>query len=102
VVEEQKTQEQRSAQNAALFRRANDQLSRRYVELGLETELLPFICECTDGRCTRTVVLSLEEFDDLRRQPQRYVIVSGHEFDDEDVVAEGLRYSIVRRPAVEG
>jgi hypothetical protein len=102
VVEQQKTQEQRTAESAALFRRANDQLSRRYAELGLEVELLPFICECADGRCTRTVVLSLEEYDDLRREPQRYVIVNGHELDAEDVVATGIRFSVVQRPAVEG
>ena len=77
MIEEEKTNEQRFAENEAIFRRANEQLRLRYAELGLEIELLPFICECANERCTRTVVLTLEEYHDVRRDPQRYVIVTG-------------------------
>ena len=102
MIEEEKTNEQRFAENEAIFRRANEQLRLRYAELGLEIELLPFICECANERCTRTVVLTLEEYHDVRRDPQRYVIVTGHDLGGEQVVAEGARFSVVEKPAVEG
>jgi len=101
--EQPQTQQQRIAANEALFRRANELLRLRYEELRLDSERLPFICECGDERCTETLTLTLDEYRDVRRHPRRYVIVPGHELtESEDVVEEDDDYSIVEKHAVEG
>jgi hypothetical protein len=98
TLEEQQTREERPADAGALFRNANDQLRRRYAELALEAGLVPFICECANTRCTRTMRLTLTEYDDAHRQPRRFVIVPGHErLDGEQLVREEARFSVVER-----
>jgi hypothetical protein len=103
VLNQPQTQQQRIAANEALFRRANELLRLRYEELRLDSERLPFICECGDERCTQTVTLTLDEYRDLRRHSRRYVVVPGHELAGaEDVVDEETDYNIVEKHTVEG
>jgi len=40
---------------------------------------IPFLCECADPRCRSTVDLSIAQFRDLREQPSRFVVLTGHE-----------------------
>jgi hypothetical protein len=103
LAEQAQTQEQRIAANEALFRRANELLRLRYEELRLDSERLPFICECGDETCTRTLTLTLDEYRDVRRHSHHYVVVPGHELAaSEDVVEEEPDYSIVEKHTVEG
>jgi hypothetical protein len=98
--EEAKTQEERIGENEALFRRANEQLRVRYDELGLDDELLPFICECGDSRCTDTVTLTLDEYGAIRDHGRHFLIVPGHELlESERVVEEAIRFSVVEKPS---
>ncbi|MBD0330872.1 MAG: hypothetical protein ICV64_12310 [Thermoleophilia bacterium] len=75
------------------FRRANDELGSRYAELSAEG-VVPFICECADERCTRVASLTLDEYAAVARTPGRYVILPGHEHDDERVVHRDDRYAV--------
>jgi hypothetical protein len=91
--------ENRVAANQARFRRANDELEGRYVEL-LATGAVPFICECADERCTRVMSLTLDEYAEIRTHPHRYLIVPGHaRAPGEYVVEPGDRYEVVQKPA---
>jgi hypothetical protein len=96
------SQEDRVAENEATFRRANESLYRRFQEL--ETvDLAPFLCECGDDRCTRTIRLNLQEYEEVRSQPGRFVIVPGHEIlDVERVVEAGERYDVIEKPSRTG
>jgi hypothetical protein len=101
--EQSNARTKRIAENEAVFRRANEQLVRRYEEIGLDVEVLPFICECGDERCTETVTLTLEEYLAVRAHDRRFLIVSGHELlGSEELVADETRYSIVEKPSPEG
>jgi hypothetical protein len=101
--ERPKTQAQRIADNEAMFRRANEHLHRRYRELDIGDERLPFICECADERCTETVTLTLDDYHEVRRHPDRYLIVPGHELPGaERVVDESPGFSVVEKPAPDG
>lgn len=103
MVDQPQTQQQRIAANEALFRRANELLRLRYEDLRLDSERLPFICECGDERCTRTVTLTLDEYGDVRRHSRRYVVVPGHELAGaEDLVEEETGYSVVEKHTDEG
>jgi hypothetical protein len=87
----------RVAENEATFRRANDELERRFRELDAEG-LTPFLCECGDARCTRTIRLSLDEYDAVRNAPHRYAVIPGHQLlDVERVVVQNERYDVVEK-----
>jgi hypothetical protein len=101
--EQSNTRQERIAENEALFRRANELLRLRYDELGLDAELLPFICECGDERCTQTVTLLLDEYSGVRAHSRHYVIVPGHELlGTEELVHEEIRFSVVEKPNFAG
>ncbi len=92
--------EQRSSRAERVFRRANARLADTYREFspaGLTADgHAPFICECSDPRCTRIVQLTLEEYADVRADPRHYVVVPGHVVRDfERVVEENDRYAVL-------
>jgi hypothetical protein len=87
----------RVAENESVFRRANEELERRFRELDAEG-LTPFLCECGDGRCTKTVRLSLDEYEEVRRRPDHFAIVPGHQIlEAERVTEENERYDVVEK-----
>jgi hypothetical protein len=61
-----------------VFRSANDRIAEKGRELGWRFPV-PFLCECGDTRCFARLELTLEDFDDLRSHPQRYLTAPGHE-----------------------
>lgn len=88
---------ERVAENESTFRRANEKLEQRFRELGAEG-LTPFLCECGDDRCTRTIKLSLDEYEAVRERADHFVIVPGHQIlEAERVVEENQRYDVVEK-----
>lgn len=89
----------------AVFRRANEEILDFSEEVLADEPgaLAPFLCECTDRRCTRIVRLSPAEFGAARSVPGHFVVLPGHEgrVADERVVERGERFILVRRPARE-
>lgn len=47
-----------------------------------------FVCECGYLGCTETVALSIAEYEDVRDNFDRFLIVPGHEIDEVDEVVE--------------
>jgi hypothetical protein len=91
--------EDRVAASQARFREANEELRGRYVDL-VADGALPFICECSDQRCTRVVSLTLDEYGEVRADAGRLLIVPGHELaDSERVVDETDRFAVVVKRA---
>lgn len=90
-------QDERVAANEAIFRRANEDLERRYRELAAEG-LTPFLCECGDERCTQTIRLSLDEYEQVRTHSARFAIVPGHQIlEVEKIVERGERFDVVEK-----
>jgi hypothetical protein len=89
----------RLARNEARFREINERVERDLEPiLDAQDELLPFVCECGRTRCAETIQLTVAEYEDVRRESARFVLVSGHEIVDvEDVVERTDRYAIVRK-----
>jgi hypothetical protein len=84
----------------SVFRRANEELRRRFTSLGAEG-LVPFLCECGDARCTKTIRVTLDEYDAVRALPDHFAIIPGHEIHSaERVVEEGERYDVVEKIGV--
>jgi hypothetical protein len=67
-------------QTEDVFRNANERVVAKARELELASDQpLPFLCECSDQRCFARILLTIEEYDEVRSDPQRYLTISGHE-----------------------
>jgi len=69
------------AANESRFREANEGIEARATELGyhVHEELVPFLCECGDERCTELIRLTLVEYETARSNPLHFVCRVGHE-----------------------
>jgi hypothetical protein len=89
----------RLATNEARFREINERVESDLEPLvDTEDEQLPFVCECGRPSCTDGIGLTVAEYESVRRDATRFVVVPGHEIDDvEDVVDRTDRYIVVRK-----
>jgi hypothetical protein len=89
----------RIAHNEALFREQNSLLAVDFGQRYLRDEPLPFLCECADGHCTRTILLTLDEYSELRSHPAWFAVLAGHELDTplEQVVDDYDRYRVIEK-----
>jgi sugar/nucleoside kinase (ribokinase family) len=90
---------ERAAQNDATFRQANEEIRARADEWGLDGAL-PAICECADISCTALVRITPDAYAAVRAHPARFVIVPGHEANDQGwtkVVADFGQYVVVEK-----
>jgi hypothetical protein len=57
-----------------------------------------FMCECEDERCTRVLRMSAEQYEAVRSDPGTFVVLSGHESPQDEVVDGRDGLVVVRRP----
>ena len=99
--EQQELTAVRVAENDARFRQANEELSAVGQALGMpEGDLLPFLCECADMRCTQVIQLTTDEYEAVRRSPVLFINARGHERNGlgwARVVDEFDRYTVVEK-----
>jgi hypothetical protein len=91
----------RLARNEARFREINERVERD-LEPILDTpeERIPFVCECGRRDCTEAVELPVAEYEAVRQDSRRFILVAGHEIPDvEDVVERHDRYVVVQKHA---
>jgi hypothetical protein len=58
---------------------------------------IPFLCECSDKRCFARIWLTIEEYDEARAAPQRYLTISGHEVEGAFVIADDERFALAEK-----
>ena len=91
----------RQARNEALHREVNERLAEMDEQAGGgwagPDQMFDFLCECgADDGCSGRVTMTLAEYDQVRQQDDRFVIVPGHENSQiENVVEERDRYLVV-------
>jgi hypothetical protein len=85
---------QRVAMNEATFRKVNEGM-----EVGQDPSgMLTFVCECGRLGCNKLIQLTRAEYDDVRKDPRRFVILDGHEIPEaEDIVERHDRYLVVEK-----
>jgi hypothetical protein len=89
------TTAERKALNEGKFRDANEQLERGAVELiGVsDGQFVPFLCECPQMECTQVVLLTLEEYEQVRSGPRQGLAALGHEDPEvEEVIDRNDRF----------
>lgn len=75
------------ARNNAAFRAANEKIAAAAEEHGLDDgRRVPFICECSDPRCTEIILLTLTEYKRVRSDPRWFAHARGHDSDIPDAV----------------
>jgi hypothetical protein len=88
----------RIAENESSFRDINERLAAGLRQVRDNPDLLEFICECGDRECEFSVLLTLEEYEAVRSDSRRFLIVPGHVFPEtERVVAGNDRYEIAEK-----
>lgn len=80
--------------NAQLFRAVNERIRELSAPGASEYE---FMCECDDGRCTMVLRLSEAEYERVRSEPAHFVVLAGHEWPLDEVVATGDGWAVVRK-----
>jgi hypothetical protein len=91
--------EERIARNDATFREANERIARTADEQGIH-EIVPFICECADERCSEILQLSLEEYESVRADGTLFLNAPGHQRAARGaarVVSQNDRYFVVAK-----
>ena len=62
------------------------------------SQLVEVRCECGQSNCTSNIVMTLREYESVRRHPTRFLIKEGHEVADAvRVVGYGAQYVVVSR-----
>ena len=80
-------QKRRLVENEALFREVNERI-REVVTTLHGPGPFGFLCECSNRDCETRVHLSLEEYEAVRAQSDRFLVAPGHVFPDIERVVE--------------
>lgn len=88
---------QRAAANEATIRDVNEGIERGQWP-GDEQRPVGFRCECARLGCNRLIELTVREYEEIRANPRRFVLIPGHEFPDiESLVETRPGYIIVEK-----
>ena len=94
--------EERIQANNDRFREANETIQEQADRLGADMDQLPFLCECPDEECVEILLLTRDEYTDVRKHDDHYVTAVGHEDREKpigQVVARNSGYIVVAKPA---
>jgi hypothetical protein len=92
----------RVAANESAFREVNEAIERG-VWPGEEDSLVAFRCECASLDCDQLLELTPSEYEDVRAESRRFLLVRGHELPEVEAVVEVYeRYVVVEKRAVAG
>jgi hypothetical protein len=91
---------ERQARNEGLIRTVNEQIAaidQQATSWAEADQQFEFLCECgRNSGCDDRVLMTLEEYERVRGQRDRFALVPGHESDEiERVVETADRYVIV-------
>jgi rubredoxin len=89
-----------SARNQLLFREVNERiadLTRDWSETGVSL----FICECSDPACAEALEITPAEYEQVRADGARFVVLRGHEQPEVERVVDGCsRFLVVEKTEV--
>ncbi len=89
--------DERVANNEVAFRNANESLHVTFSAEGSE-EPYPFLCECGDSSCTSVILVSLDQYEQVREHPARFLIASGHkQLESERIVEDDETFQVVEK-----
>ncbi len=79
--------QRRAAANEATIRDVNEGIERGQWP-GEEDTPVGFRCECARLGCNQLIELTVREYEEIRANPRRFVVLPGHEFPDVETLVE--------------
>jgi hypothetical protein len=91
--------ERRVGLNETVFREVNERLRDLNQTFTTLSERMDLICECADTGCTAHLSMAPAEYEALRADPRRFVVLRGHEggADVERVIERHEDWSVVEK-----
>ena len=84
----------RMEHNEQLFRAVNEEIDERSEARGD----IDYLCECADASCSETVRIAHAEYEGVRDEPDRYLVLEGHAVPElEDVLEQHDGWLVVRK-----
>lgn len=78
-------------------RAANDRIAEKAQMLRFVSRV-PMLCECSTPGCRTTVMISLDEYRQIREHPDCFMTAPGHHLEDTESQRETPEYTVrVRR-----
>jgi hypothetical protein len=97
--EDLELQRERAAKNQSLFREVNE----RIEDLSSGALYPGFVCECLSSECVEKVALTIQEYEAIRSNSNRFLVLPGHEAEDvEEVVEAESHYLVVAKRGAGG
>ena len=92
----------RLGMNEALYREVNERVAGIAEQLADVAEptnnAFQFNCECGNPDCTEQITMTLAEYEQIRADPTRFAVMTGHELPEiEQVVHRQPAYLIVEK-----
>lgn len=88
---------EKNALNQMAFREVNERIAELSAEWQ-ETEMSLFVCECSNPACAEPLQITPAEYEQVRADGARFVVVTGHQLPEvEDVVAGNGRFLVVEK-----
>lgn len=78
----------RIAENESLARDVNERINSIEAGRPAETSMIRFVCECGDPGCSEQVSLSRDEYEQVRRHPERFITRPRHNLPGVEIVVE--------------
>ena len=94
-----RTDEERVAINESRLRTVNEAIERG---LRSHDEPIGFICECGRLRCTEILELRHADYEAVRGNPRRFVVVDGHQTQVDETVERHADYAVVVKRGAAG
>ena len=91
-------QARRVGLNESIFRQVNEQIESLNRDLGGELHTMTVICECADGDCTERLDVPVAEYEKVRTDSRRFIVLPGHELPEfEAIIEREDRFSVVEK-----
>lgn len=86
---------EKAARNQVVFREVNERIAELTGLLN-ETGVNLFICECSDPACAEALEVTREEYEAVRSDPARFIVLDSHQTPEVEHVVDGnSRYLVV-------
>ena len=78
------------------YREVNEAIARTAEQL--DADETDFVCECADPHCAHRITAQLDDYEEIREHPRRFLVKDGHELARfETVVDRAPGYAIVEK-----
>jgi hypothetical protein len=82
-------------------RDANDRIADQAEQLRFVSRV-PMLCECGRPGCSTIVMITLDDYRELRREPDALLVAPGHRVEGAELQRESADYTVLRAPRRRG